>query len=421
MFKLLRIPRQISELIAELEIFFTLHQWVHFQTMLVSLFITPFKATVRGRSRVLAFGTHRTKHNAFLQHSDKLLGKALRFYAMKLIALLEQAQEALYVIIDDSKTAKRGKHVQAAFRLFDHTTQRFLWGHQFVCVTLLYRGIAIPYAIELYRCKADCHKRHLPFRKLTQIAEDLIAGLPDFGMKRVYVLADTYYASKQIIRAARGRGFHFVSFLKSNRRLVIDGRGTSVSKFLKRSFRNTRKRWISLAPTSRGRYATLQQECSLPGMGDVSVVFSQKKGRRTVLPLFTTDRSLTTKEIIAIYRKRWSIEVLFKQTKQYLGLTAYHHRDESRLVGMRTHLQLVLLAYALLTHLFLTEQRAQGKKFTTKLLATFSPRETQQRIRALVAVDTLDCIEDRIPKRWLPTQRYKEQIIDQVKSYLLAA
>jgi SRSO17 transposase len=415
MFKLLRIPRQISDLIAELEMFFTLPQWVHFQTMLVALLITPFKATVAGRARVLAFGTHRTKHNEFLQHSDELLGKALRFYAMKLIALLEQAQGVLYVIIDDSKTAKRGKHVQAAFRLFDHTTQRFLWGHQFVCVTLLHRGIAIPYAIELYRCKADCHKRHLPFRKLTQIAEDLIASLPDFGMKRVYVLADTYYASKQIIRAARGRGFHFVSFLKSNRRLLIDGRGTSVSKFLKRSFRNTRKRWISLG---KARYATLQQECSLPGIGEVSVVFSQKKGRRTVLPLFTTDRSLTTKEIIAIYRKRWSIEVLFKQTKQYFGLTAYHHRDEH---AVRTHLQLVFLAYALLTHLFLTEQRAQGKQFTTKLLATFSPRETQQRIRALVAVDTLDCIEDRIPKRWLPTQHYKEQIIDQVKSYLLAA
>lgn len=415
MFKLLRIPQQLGDLIAELEMFFSLHQWIHFQTMLLSLLITPYKATVRGRSRILAFGTHRTKHNEFLQQSGELLGKALRFYAMKLIALLHQTQEMLYVIVDDSKTAKRGKHVQAAFRLFDHTTQRFLWGHQFVCLTLLYRGMTIPYAIELYRCKADCHKRHLPFRKLTQIAEDLIAEIPDFGIKRIYVLADTYYASKQIIRTVRARGFHFVSFLKSNRRIVINGRSTSVSKFLKRSFFKARKHWISLG---KARYATVQQACYLPGLGEVSVVFSQKKGRRTVLPLFATDSTLTTKEIIAIYRKRWSIEVLFKQTKQYLGLTAYHHRDEH---AVRTHLQLVLLAYALLTHLFLTEQRAQGKTFTTKLLATFSPRETQQRIRALVAVDTLDCIEDRIPKRWLPTRHYKEQIIDQIKTYLLAA
>lgn len=415
MFKLLRIPRQISDLIAELEMFFSLHQWVHFQTMLVSLLITPFKATVRGRARVVAFGTHRTKHNEFLLHSDELLAKALRFYVMKLIALLKHAQDALYVIVDDSKTAKRGKHVQAAFRLFDHTTQRFLWGHQFVCVTLLYRGISIPYAIELYRSKADCQQRRLPFRKLTQIAEELISTLPDFGVRRVYVLADTYYASKQIIRTVRAKGFHFVSFLKTNRKLMMNGRATSIAKFLKRSFRQSRKHWVSVGKT---RYATVHHMCSLPGVGEVSIVFSQKKGRRAVLPLFTTDLTLTTKDIITTYRKRWSIEVLFKQTKQYLGLTAYHHRDEH---AVRTHLQLVLLAYALLTHLFITEQRAQGKKLTQKLLATFSPRETQQRIRALVAVDTLDCIEDRIPRRWLPTQQYKEQIINQVKSYLLAA
>ena len=112
MFKLLRIPRQVGDLIAELEMFFTLHQWVHFQTMLLSLLITPYKATVRGRSRVLAFGTHRTKHNEFLQQSDELLGKALGFYAMKLIALLHQTQEVLYVIVDDSKTAKRGKQAR---------------------------------------------------------------------------------------------------------------------------------------------------------------------------------------------------------------------------------------------------------------------------------------------------------------------
>ncbi|GEM_PF-3946554 len=169
--------------------FFTLHQWVHFQTMLVSLLITPFKATVSGRPHVLAFGTHRTKHNVFLQSCDALLSKALGFYAIKLIALLHQAQETLYVLLDDSKSAKRGNHVQAAFHLFDHTTKRFLWGYQFACVTLLYREMIIPYAIELYRSKSDCQERHLPFRKLTQIAEDLITSLPDFrrqaGLRRL--------------------------------------------------------------------------------------------------------------------------------------------------------------------------------------------------------------------------------------------
>lgn len=408
MFKLVRIPEQIDRLVAELAMFFTLSQWVHFRTMLVSLLITPFAATVRGRSRVVAFGTHRTKHNEFLQHHEALFGKTLRFYALRLVALLIQPREPLYIIIDDSRARKRGKHVQAAFRLYDHTSQRFLWGHQFVCVTFVYRGMTIPYAIELYRSKADCQKRHLPFRKLTAIAEDLIKTMPDFGVKRVYVLADTYFASKQIIRTVRAKGYHFVSFLKSNRRLSLRGRSTSVAKMIKRRFFTTRKHWISLG---KSRYATVRNSCVVPGIGEVPVVLSQKNGHRGILALFSTDVSLSTKDIVSIYRIRWSIEVLFKQTKQYLGLVAYHHRDEA---AVRSHLQLVLIGHALLTHLFLTEQREKGNRFTKKLLAKFSVRETQQRIRSLVARDTIDYVKEQ-------NKSLDDPIIEQLKSYLLAA
>src|SRR2546430_4333692 len=114
MFKLLRIPEQIGELVADLEVFFTLPEWVHFQTMLVSLLITPFKATVTGRARVVAFGTHRTKHNKFLQHYDSTLKKMLRFYALKLITQLYHPEKPLFIIVDDSKTTKQKKHIQTA-------------------------------------------------------------------------------------------------------------------------------------------------------------------------------------------------------------------------------------------------------------------------------------------------------------------
>lgn len=67
---------------------------------------------------------------------------------MKLIALVRQVQEVLYMILDDSKNTERDKHVQAAFHLFDYTTKRYLWRHQLI----------IPYAIELYRSKSNYHE-----------------------------------------------------------------------------------------------------------------------------------------------------------------------------------------------------------------------------------------------------------------------
>lgn len=408
MFKLLRIPSQIHTLIAELEMFFSLHQWVHFQTMLLSLLVTPFRATVSGRVRVLATGTHRTKHNEFLQKYDILLTKALQFYALKLVSLLRVPREALYVIIDDTKAAKRGKHLQAAFWYFDHLTQRYLWGHQFVCVCLVYRELIIPYAIELYHSKSDCQARGIPFRKLTSIAEDLLQNMPDFGIAKVYVLADTYYASKRLIHRARQQGFHYVSFLKSNRRIILNGRSTVIRRYIRRHVTKARKRTVCVSGV---RYRTIRQSGYLSGIGTVTVIFSQKHGHRGILPVFSTDTTLSTMDIVSMYRERWSIEVLFKEAKQYLGLTAYHHRDEG---AVRSHLQLVLCAHALLTHLFLTEQRAQGKRYTKKVLSSFSIRESQQHIRSIVTIDTLDYINNQSPHNDL-------HVLDQIKSYLLAA
>lgn len=408
MFKLLRIPKKINLLVAELEMFFTLSRWVHFQTMLVSLLATPFRATVSGRVRILATGTHRTKHNEFLQKYDALLGKVLRFYALKLIAVLQKQNEPLYIIIDDSKAQKRGKHVQAAFRYFDHATQRYMWGHQFLCVCLVYRGMRIPYAIELYRSKDDCKKRGIPFRKITQMAEDLITAIPELDIPTIYVLSDTYYASKEIIRSARAKGFHFVSYLKSNRCFTVNGRKTRMNRYIKRHFTKKHKHSITI---NGSRYRTHTTLAYLPGVGQVRIVFSQKKGHHKVLPIFSTDPTLTSIEIITIYRIRWSIEVLFKETKQHLGLTAYHHRDEK---AARTHLTLVFIAHALLTHLFITEQREKGKLLTKKLLATFSVREQQERIRSMVSRDTLEYVKEQ-------SDHSDDRIFKQIQSYLLAA
>lgn len=408
MLPLYRIPKKISQLLEELEIFFTLPQWTHVQTLLLSLLITPFKPTIVGQSRVIASGVHRTKHNEFCQKHDTLLVKALRFYALKLISLLYRKGEPLYIILDDSKAKKRGKHVQAAATMFDHVTKSYLWGHQFLCVTLSYCGMTIPYAIALYRSKDDCAKRKLLFQKLTSIAEDLIATMPDFGVSKVYVLADTYYASKRIITCARNKGYHFITVLKSNRRILVNGRSTTIKKFIARHFTHQRKHLVCI---NKHRYRTVSQQIYLPGVGKGTLVISQGKGRKTELALFSTQHTADAASIITIYRVRWSIEVFFKLSKQYLGLTAYHHRDER---AVRSHLQFVLLAYCLLTHLFISELRAQGKSLTQYQLRKFSLRHAQSLLRSFVTIDTLDFFKER-------SSYSKEDPFDTIKSHLLAA
>jgi len=72
-------------------------QWLHFQSILLALLVTPYKATLNGMVKILSFGSHRSKHNEFLNDCSDILSKALKFYAMLIIQLLKKSGEALYL------------------------------------------------------------------------------------------------------------------------------------------------------------------------------------------------------------------------------------------------------------------------------------------------------------------------------------
>jgi len=97
MFKLQRIPLQIELLLNELAIFFSDHQWLHFQALLLSIILTPYKATVTGMFKILNFGSHRSKHNEFLMNSSSIISKALKYYAMLILTKIKN-QENPYIL-----------------------------------------------------------------------------------------------------------------------------------------------------------------------------------------------------------------------------------------------------------------------------------------------------------------------------------
>ena len=155
MFRLQRIPLKIEMILTDLQIFFSDHQWLHFQSILLSLLITPYKATVTGMFKILSFGTHRSKHNEFLNNSSEILSKALKFYAMLILAKIKKENEPVYFIIDDTSNKKRGKHIEAAFSFLEHTAKQFIWGQQLACAIIKHGGFVIPFAIEIYVWKEN--------------------------------------------------------------------------------------------------------------------------------------------------------------------------------------------------------------------------------------------------------------------------
>jgi SRSO17 transposase len=408
MFKLTRIPPIVDRLLAELELYFTVTEWLHFRSMLVALLVTTYKATVSGRMHILAFGTHRTKHNEFLHKADVLLEKVLALYALCILRLLYVPEETVYVIIDDSKNKKRGKKINSAAKFFDHTTKRYIWAHQFVCCIFVYRGVVIPYAIRLFTKEEECKKLGIPFKKLTVLAREMLESITPFQKMSVCVLADCFYASAPIVKTCKAKHFAFASVLKSNRNISIDGYRTKVGRFIANGFKKAKKQTIWIDGVC---YKAVKRQVYVPKIGQVAVLFSKHKKHRKVLALFTTETNWSARKMIATYRLRWTIEVFFKTTKQYLGLNAYQHTDYSAVVA---HLHLSLLAHALLTHLFITEQSEKGN-LTTKKLHHFSVRDTQQRLRYLAALDTFDAFTEH------KHQSLSIEDVNKLKNLLLAA
>ena len=99
-------------------------------------------------------------------------------------------------------------------------------------------------------------------------------------------------------------------------------------------------------------------------------------------------------------------------SKQYLGLRSYQNIN---LPAIESAVRLSLISYNLLTHVFIKEKRAQGKRLTEKNLAQFSVLTMRDRLRQIAMVDSIEyCIEQNINKS-------KNKVIKEIKQMLLAA
>lgn len=408
MFRLQRIPVKIEIVLADLQIFFSDHQWLHFQSILLSLLLTPYKATVTGMIKILSFGTHRSKHNEFINNSSEILSKVLKFYAMLILAKIKKTNEPVYFIIDDTSNKKRGKHIEAAFSFLEHTAKQYIWGQQLVCAIIKHRDFVIPFAIELYVSKEKSKELKLEFHKKTNIALKMLEEFEADENQQIVVLADCYYACIQIMNYCRERDYSFVSVLKSNRVFIANKRKTTVRKYAKRNFR-TKKNKITIR-IKENKYRTITRKVSLKTGGAVKVVFSKHQTHRTVLAVFTTNAALPAKRILEFYQNRWDIEVFFKMSKQNLGLKAYQNRN---LNAIKSYVRLSLCAHNLLTHVFINDLREKGKSITKKNIAHFSVTNMIDRVRKIASVDTIDyCIEKN---------QSKKDLSYELKNLLLAA
>jgi SRSO17 transposase len=410
MFRIIRVPPALDKFFRPLKGHFHWDHFTYFRLLVLAMAVMWGRRNVANLYRYLEARHHRTRFNNFFLVERWEPEAALRQQAQALLRALRPAKgETIYVLIDDSKKAKRGTTMDAVAKMREPTLDAYIRGHQYVCGILLFRGQVIPFGIRLYVKKAQCAALELPFRKTTELAAQLIrefqapAGVP------VLVLFDAYYLCHTVVKACREKKFHFASTLKSNRSLFKQSWKLKAGRYGKNLFR--RRRTVPLevvTPRAPVRYRYIDARwLQVSHLGVLHVVFSRKGAARKILGLVTDDPALPAAGLIQAYARRWAIEQWIKDTKQLLGLGQYQNRPYWAAV---THLHLVCFASALLTHLRIERAGVQGQR-TRHKAADLSTAAAQEQLRGIIWEDLV---------AYLKAQCQEESILSELERLRVA-
>src|SRR5215216_7983940 len=204
MFRIIRVPAILDKFFDPLRSHFHWNHWMYFRLLVVAMAFMWGRRNVANLYRYLDGEHHRTRFNNFVLVERWDPEAALRQKAQELLRALRPGKgETIYLIIDDSKKAKRGKSMDAVAKMKDPTSDAYIRGHQYVCGIVVFRAYVLPYGIRLSVKQVHGAALECPCRKTTELAAQLIRECtPPAGVK-VVVLFAADYLCRTVVQACR--------------------------------------------------------------------------------------------------------------------------------------------------------------------------------------------------------------------------
>jgi hypothetical protein len=247
--------------------------------------------------------------------------------AQELLATLPAPRNGvLYLFGDGSHADKRGTKNPVAQRGRNNKQQPWFFGLRFVLLMAAWDSYRVPVGFRLI-----LPKRHVGYRSENTLFREMVGTfVPPPWVKLVIVGGDAAYGSQANIRMVQDRDradttcrWAFV-FAIARTWKTVEGKAIKhlVTHIPRQYYQCTR---VPRAHTGPGRktFWTYQTCLNLRHVGDVTVVLS-KRGRnvgpKQTKILVTNLAELTPSQVVSIYQKRWSVELLHWELKSGLGL-----------------------------------------------------------------------------------------------------
>ena len=189
----------------------------------------------------------------------------------------------------------------------------------------------------------EIRKQELDEKKTVMIVK-MIKHATKRGLKASYVLMDSWFTCEEVIKSIRKikkGALHVVGMCKMDKRkFTINGKelnsDTILKKYKARSNIKSSKKYKSQYIVVNALYKGIP----------VKLFYVKYKRAKTWTLILSTDTKINFNRAIEIYQIRWTIEVLFKECKQYLKLGKAQNTDFN---GQIADTALALTTYTILS------------------------------------------------------------------------
>lgn len=183
-------------------------------------------------------------------------------------------------------------------------------------------------------------------KKKTEVAVSMIKRAVKNGLMPSYVLMDSWFTNDYMIRSIRSiknGALHLLGMCKmDNRKYCVNGKELNSHLVITH---NERKK-CKYSRKHKAHYITIVADYKRE---KVKLLYVKYQNAKVWTLILTTDLKLTFVQAIELYQIRWTIEVLFKECKQYLPLGACQNTNFDGQIADTT--------MALATHTILTLHR----------------------------------------------------------------
>lgn len=265
-----------------------------------------------------------------------------------LLAFAKRLGRDGYLVLDDVIVEKAfAKRLAWASAIYSFAKKRKVWGMHIV--VLLWCSCdghwRIPIGFRLWRPKRSCRSER--YRTKPQLAAELVAVVVSAGLSVQYIVGDTHYTAGWLTKRLARLGLIWQGTLDPKTIVVWHGKKQAVRE-LAESLHLSWRQHLGVRARALRLYA--------PKYGQLRLVVTRNRHGNYEY-LVSNDLQADLTSIVKRKRSRWSIETIFRDSKQFAGLEACQCWVDAAMVR---HVGLVLLTFVVLQLLRTTPAESVG-------------------------------------------------------------